>query len=189
MEAAVGHALSVFMGFFAVMNPVANLPVFLGLTDGDSDAVRRKVARKSLLATFVIILIFTLGGKLIFDTFGISLSAFRITGGILVFMIGFQMLHGKQHAAHQPQTEEGDALLESQLEVAVTPLAIPILAGPGTIATAMNFASGGGMQEFFVTIIAFFLLCLITYLFFVSGERFVERSRSAAKILDLIHKR
>ncbi|MCP4992341.1 MAG: MarC family protein [Gammaproteobacteria bacterium] len=174
MEASVGHALSVFMGFFAIMNPVANLPVFLGLTDGDSDEVRRKVARKSLLLTFVIILIFTIGGKLIFDLFGISLPAFRITGGILVFLIGFQMLHGKQSTAHQSQTGEGRALLQSQLEVAVTPLAIPILAGPGTIATAMNFASAGGTQEFFVTIIAFFLLCMITYLFFVSGERFVK---------------
>ncbi|MCP4289303.1 MAG: MarC family protein [Gammaproteobacteria bacterium] len=162
------------MGFFAIMNPVANLPIFLGLTEGDSNEVRRQVARKALILTFIIILVFTLGGKLIFDLFDISLSAFRITGGVLVFLIGFQMLHGKQSTAHQPQSEEGDESIRSQLEVAVTPLAIPILAGPGTIATAMNFASAGGVQEFMVTTTAFFLLCLITYFFFVSGERFIK---------------
>ncbi len=174
METITGPALSVFMGFFAIMNPVANLPIFLGLTEGDSNEVRRQVARKALILTFIIILVFTLGGKLIFDLFDISLSAFRITGGVLVFLIGFQMLHGKQSTAHQPQSEEGDESIRSQLEVAVTPLAIPILAGPGTIATAMNFASAGGVQEFMVTTTAFFLLCLITYFFFVSGERFIK---------------
>ncbi len=60
------------------------------------------------------------------------------------------------------------------MEIAITPLAMPILAGPGTIATAMNFASAGGVSEFIVTVEAFFVLCVISYVFFVSGERFVN---------------
>ena len=77
------------MGFFAIMNPVANTPVFLGLTADDSPEIRRAVARKALLLSFIIILVFCAAGKLIFDLFGITLPAFRITGGLLVFLVGF----------------------------------------------------------------------------------------------------
>jgi multiple antibiotic resistance protein len=173
MESFVGHAVSVFMGFFAIMNPIANTPVFLGLTADDSAEVRRAVARKAVILSFVIILVFCAAGKLIFDLFGITLPAFRITGGLLVFLVGFHMLQGDHSGVQHPTEEDKQQSKEAELEVAVSPLALPILAGPGTIATAMNFASAGGMSEFSVTIAAFFVLCLITYVFFVSGERFV----------------
>ena len=65
MEQAIGHALSVFMGFFAIMNPIANTPVFLGLTAGDDPATQRKIAARALIVSFVIILVFAAGGKLI----------------------------------------------------------------------------------------------------------------------------
>ncbi len=174
MENLIGHAASVFMGFFAIMNPIANTPVFLGLTADDPDDVRRAVARKALIISFVIILVFCGAGKLIFDLFGITLPAFRITGGLLVFLIGFHMLQGEHSSVQHPSDEDKEKSREAQLDVATTPLALPILAGPGTIATAMNFASGGSVADFGVTVAAFFLLCLITYAFFVSGERFVR---------------
>jgi len=173
MHEMIGHAMSVFMGFFAIMNPIANTPIFLGLTADDSPAVRRQVAAKSLLLAFVLIVAFALLGKLLFDLFGITLPAFRIMGGILVALIGYQMLHGEQSAVHQPTSEDQQASLEAALSVAVTPLAIPILAGSGTIATAMNFASDGGIAEVVITIAAFAALCLITYGFFIYGERLV----------------
>lgn len=169
-----GHLLSVFMGFFAIMNPVANTPVFLGLTAEDSPAVRRSIAFKALLTAFVIIVVFCLLGKVIFALFGITLPAFRITGGILVALIGYQMLHGEQSRVHQPSDADQESSARAALSVAITPLAIPILAGPGTIATAMNFASTGGVPEMLVTILAFAVLCIITYGFFVSGERIIR---------------
>jgi multiple antibiotic resistance protein len=174
MEGFIGHAVSVFLGFFAIMNPIANTPVFLGLTDGDSENVRRSVARKALIFSFVIIVVFCAIGKFIFELFGITLSAFRITGGLLVFLVGFHMLQGEQSRVHQPSAEDVQKHLDAELGVALTPLAMPILAGPGTIATAMNFASGGSMVVFAVTVAAFLLLCVISYVFFVSGERFVS---------------
>lgn len=174
MESVLGHALSVFMGFFAVMNPIANTPVFLGLTADDSPEIRRLVARKAIALSFLIILVFCAAGKLIFELFGITLPAFRITGGLLVFLVGYHMLQGEQSRVQHPTDEDKQQSREAQLEVAISPLALPILAGPGTIATAMNFASAGGVREFGITIAAFFLLCLITHVFFVSGERFVS---------------
>jgi multiple antibiotic resistance protein len=98
MDSIVGHGLTVFMGFFAIMNPIANTPVFLGLTANDTPAIRKRVAAKALLMTFAIIVVFCLFGSLIFSLFGITLPAFRITGGVLVALIGYQMLHANSRA-------------------------------------------------------------------------------------------
>jgi len=161
-------------GLFCHYDPVANTPVFLGLTADDSPQTRRAVARKALILSFIIILVFCGAGKLIFDLFGITLPAFRITGGLLVLLVGFHMLQGDHFSVQHPSEEDKQQSKDAQLEVAISPLALPILAGPGTIATAMNYASAGGVSEFGITITAFLLLCLITYVFFVSGERFVS---------------
>ena len=161
------------MGFFAIMNPIANTPIFLGLTADDTPEMRRQVALKAMVTAFVLILVFVLLGKVIFQLFGITLPAFRVTGGVLVALIGYQMLHGEQSSRHATASGGPDSR-QAALSVAITPLAIPILAGPGTIATAMNYASADGIAEMLVTVGAFALLCLITYLFFVSGERIVR---------------
>ena len=174
MNEMIYHSLSVFMGFFAIMNPIANTPIFLGLTATDPPDVRKKVARKALLTAFILIVLFVFLGRIIFSLFGITLPAFRIMGGVLVVLIGYQMLHGKQSAVHQPNASDRQFSLEAALSVAITPLAIPILAGPGTIATAMNFASTGSKWDLIITIAAFALLCLITYAFFTYGDRLVR---------------
>jgi len=173
MDDYLAHAASVFMAFFAIMNPLANTPVFLGLTADDGPTVRRAVARKALLLAFVVVLVFCALGKLVFEMFGISIDAFRITGGGLVILVGYHMLQGKhsslQHPTHGAQKDQ-----DAALEVAISPLALPILAGPGTIATAMSFASTGGAPAFAITTGTFLLLCAITYVFFVGGERLVR---------------
>lgn len=147
----------------------------MGLTTDDDPDARRKIAAKALIVSFVIITVFSAAGKLIFELFGITLPAFRIMGGTLVALVGYHMLQGGEHSSvQQPSDEDKQKSLDAEMEVAITPLAMPILAGPGTIATAMNFASGGGLSEFFVTVGAFFVLCVISYVFFISGERFVK---------------
>jgi len=169
-KAAVGQGMTVFMGFFAIMNPLANTPVFLGLTAGEDAATRRAVAFQAVLAAFLITAVFCLLGSLIFKLFGITLPAFRITGGVLVALIGYQMLHSNQSAVHHPSDTDQKNARAAALSVAISPLALPILAGPGTIATAMNFASTGGTPELILTIASFGLLCVITFAFFVFGE-------------------
>ena len=172
MSGLVNHTITVFLAFFAMMNPVANTPVFIGLTDGDTPAVKRQVAFKALLIAFLIVLVFCLFGRLLFELFGITLPAFRIAGGALVALVGFQMLHGAPSRMHHP--DAGDSTPgEAALSVAVSPLAMPILAGPGTLATAMNFSATGNSTEIVITIVVFAVLCLITYGFFVGGQRLV----------------
>jgi len=174
MNEIIGHALSAFAGLFAVMNPLANTPIFLSLTGGDTRDVQKKVAKKAMVATFLIVVVFIILGQVIFRLFGVTLPAFRITGGILIALIGYQMLQGKSSTVHQQTPEEQDCNPDEALNVAITPLAIPILAGPGTIVTAMSFAGDKGPLPVVTTLAAFALLCLITYGFFLSGERLVE---------------
>ncbi len=174
MHELVAYTGTVVMGFFAIMNPLANTPVFLGLTSDDDAATRKAVARNSLLLAFAIIAVFSFAGNLILEMFGITLFSFRVAGGILVFGIGYNMLHGEQSKVHQPGTAVVAASHEAQLSVAVSPLAVPILAGPGTIATAMNFVDERTPTHIMITVGSFALICLISYAFFVSGERLIH---------------
>ena len=173
MNGQLSHAITVFLAFFAIMNPVANTPLFISLTEGDEQPVRRQVAFQSVLIAFFLVLLFCLFGKLIFEMFGITLPAFRIAGGALVIVIGFQMLHGSPSKVHHPSAEATAQTQEAQLSVAVSPLAMPILAGPGTLATAINFSSTSRISDIVITISDFAVLCLVTYVFFLTGERLV----------------
>jgi multiple antibiotic resistance protein len=174
MKELLVHTTAVFMGFFAIMNPFANTPIFLGLTEGCDQYTKKLIALRAVAFAFLLILIFCLAGKLIFHLFGISLAAFRITGGILVFLIGYHMLQGQQSSMHSPSDEESGSSNKAALSIAVSPLALPILAGPGTIATAMNYSAHGGLAKVIITIAAFAVLCIITYTFFVYGQKLVE---------------
>lgn len=168
------HAFTVFMGFFAIMNPIANVPLFLSLTADNSKQEVRSIARRSLLLAFGIVSVFALAGNLIFQVFGISLNAFRITGGFLVFLIGLHMLQGSPSRVQNAKNADNLPDQDAALSVAITPLAMPILAGPGTIATTMNFTATGGWIELLITVLIFALLCLITYSLFLFGRSFVE---------------
>jgi multiple antibiotic resistance protein len=173
MNDLVAYTANVFMGFLAIMNPLANTPVFLGLTSEDAPATRGAVARRALLAAFAIVAVFVLGGNLIFELFGITLPAFRIAGGILVFGIGYDMLGGSPSRAHKAHDATPGAR-EAQLSVAISPLAVPILAGPGTIATAMSFVAERTLIHVLATLGTFAVVCLISYVSFVSGERLIR---------------
>lgn len=174
MDGTVGHTITVFMGFLAIMNPIANVPIFLGLTSDDDRQTAAAIAFRSLLLAFVIVCLFSVLGKLIFEMFGLTMPSLRITGGLIVFVIGYHMLQGNPSSLHHPKHANQQQVRDSALSVAITPLAMPILAGPGTIATAMNFAAGGGLIQIGITIAAFAVLCIITYMFFIFGAKFVS---------------
>ncbi len=152
--------ITIFSGFFAIMNPIANTAVFAGLA-GDKDKKEQfKIATKTIVITFFVILFFSVLGKAIFHLFGITLPALRITGGILVFLVGYHMLNGRGSTLHSAEGSD-------ESDISVSPLAVPVLAGPGTIATAMNYSASGGMMGIAVTMSVFAVLCFITFLCFI----------------------
>jgi multiple antibiotic resistance protein len=94
------------------------------------------------------------------------------------------MLHGNPSEVHNPSHADNRESVEAQLSIIVSPLAVPILAGPGTIATAMSFSAHANYLYSFITICVFALLCLITYVFFVGGQKFVDYiGESAIKVI------
>jgi len=178
-------SLSVFTGFFAIMNPIANTPIFLGLTGEESDTIKRKIAKKATVTAFIIVAVFVVLGKYIFELFGITIPAFKVTGGILLFYVGFEMLMSKKSAIH------GHKMLEESEGIAISPLAIPILAGPGTIVTAMNYVTNAGYLKMVIVLLIFALMVFLTYLAFSLSEYIVEKIGSnlitvIGKIMGLI---
>ncbi|MGR5062078.1 MarC family protein [Photobacterium sp. DNB22_13_2] len=169
-------SVTVFMGFFAIMNPVANTAVFIGLTSNQTHQQQKATAFKALFTAFCIVATFSLLGKGIFQVFGITLPALRISGGILVFLVGYHMLQGSSSSMHSHQEIESseNKQTDNGQDVAISPLALPILAGPGTIATAMNYSAAGGILNIVITISAFALLCLISLVCFIYGQKLVS---------------
>ena len=174
----LGFILKVFLGFIAIMDPIGNAPIFIGLTEGFDRKTKKIVAKKSNITAFIIVAIFTVGGNIIFRLFGVTLPAFRTAGGILLFIIAYHLLTGRRSRQHHSFQEED--ISELAEEIAVTPLGTPILAGPGTIVTAMSFV-GGRKDPLVITIVlgVFLIVCIITYVCFVLSERLVEKLGSS----------
>ena len=168
MESIWVFALTVFTGFFAIMNPVANTPIFMGLVANADDAKKKEIARISTVTAFAIVAVFVLLGKYIFLLFGLTIPAFKLAGGLLIFVVGFQMLESKK------STIQGQSKVSFDESIAISPLAIPILAGPGTIVTAMNYAIGVNFFHIAVIIAMFAVMIVLNYLAFYYSDRLVQ---------------
>ncbi len=130
--------LKIFMGVVSVLNPVGAIPVFLGLTSSRSNKERKTIAGVTALSTTLILMVAAVSGEAILSFFGISISSFRVGGGILILLMAISMLHAKtSHAKHTPDEAKEAEDMES---VAVVPLAIPLLAGPGSISAVIVYA-------------------------------------------------
>lgn len=185
MDSPTVHFATVLMAFFAIMNPIANVSLFLGLTEGLDAATRRAIALRAILLAFSITVLFTLLGRQIFSIFGITLPAFRIAGGMIIGLVGYQLLQGENSNVQSPSAEDNEQSRDSALSIAITPLALPILAGPGTIATAMNLAAESTLPEIVRVISAVTLVCLLTFAVFMGGDKLVGfLGRNAIKVVS-----
>lgn len=163
------YIITVFMSFFAIMNPIANAPIFLGLMQGESTEDKRKVAGAAAVTAFIIVLSFAIAGKYIFELFGLTIPAFKITGGIIIFYVGFEMLMSQKSKIHNTDSRH------DPMNIAISPLAIPILAGPGTIVTTMNHVIHAGLIRVGIVIGIFFLVTVLNYLAFLFGDTLMKK--------------
>lgn len=131
-----------FAGLLAIVNPIGSVPVFISLTRQQTFAERARTARIAALTVVVVLTIALLTGESILQFFGISLASFRVGGGILVLLIAISMLHARVSPAKQTDEEVQDA--SEKETVAVVPLGIPLLSGPGAISTVIVYAGRGG---------------------------------------------
>jgi multiple antibiotic resistance protein len=154
----------VFAGFFAIMNPIGGIPFFLSLTEGVNNQEKVRIARKSTFVAFLIGFSFIVFGTYLFKFFGITIPAFKITGGAILFHTGFEMLQSKQSGLKHLKNPVIDE------NIAISPLAIPLLAGPGTIVTGMNYVSNTDLIHVLIVIFIFAIICLLNYIAFRASD-------------------
>ena len=130
--------MKMFIGLLVILNPMLAVPVFISLTEAMSDAERLANARRTAVAVGVVLSVATLLGQQILSLFGISIDSFRVGGGLLILLMAVSMMHAKMSGAQHTDKESEEAQVRA--DVAVVPLAIPLLAGPGAISTAIIYA-------------------------------------------------
>src|SRR5262245_35865123 len=126
---------------FFVIDPIANVPIFLTITASDSPAQRRRIARRAALASWVTLSTFALAGGLIFQAFGISLGAFKVAGGLMLLLMSVDMMRAQPSPTRTTAEEQDESRTRDENDIAIFPMAIPMLAGPGAIATVMVLMS------------------------------------------------
>lgn len=168
MQELLPFALLCFTSFFTLINPLGVMPIFMTLTSELDPKQRIKTARKALIVSFITIVVFAMAGQLLFSFFHISVNSFRIVGGIIFLIMGMDMLQARL-ARMKVAEHEVKSYVE---DISVTPLAIPMICGPGALTNAIVLMEDAvTLDKEFVLFASVFLVLFITYwvLFFSSA--------------------
>ncbi|HEU4643661.1 MAG TPA: MarC family protein [Gemmatimonadaceae bacterium] len=171
MNGFLQFALITFTSVLFIVDPVAVIPTYLVITQDETPKQRRRTAARACVAAALLLIVFGLAGRLIFRMFGITLPAFRIAGGLILWLVAMDMLRGER------RTQEGtEEIVEGQEkeDVAITPLAVPMLAGPGAISTVIVLAGQAhSLAEHVVVYGSVVLTALVSWISLRVGERLV----------------
>lgn len=168
--------LVAFSAIFFVVDPLAVLPVFLAITRNESPAQKKATALRAALTAGITLTVFAAAGQLIFRFFGITLGAFKVAGGVLLFMVALDMMQARQSRTRSTPEEEQEGI--EKADVAIIPLAIPLLSGPGSIATVMVLMSRHTSPVYWMPVYgSIFLTGVLTWLM-LRGSEWIERHLS-----------
>ena len=186
MGAYLTHFLISLSAVFFVVDPVGVVPIFLAITAGDSEAKMRRTALRACIVAGGLLLFFALFGGFIFKVFGVSLAAFRVAGGILLLITSLDMLRARPSETRTSRTEEQEGVAKE--DVALVPLAMPLLAGPGAIASAMVLMSKGDSLLMAVPVLAAIVLTFVASYFILRASHLVQRvlKQSGVAILERV---
>ncbi len=164
---------------FFVVDPFVAVPFFMAITSGDSAEKRRRAALRASLAAFVTLALFAVAGGILFRAFGISLGAFKIAGGLLLFLMAVDMMRAQPSRTRSTPEEHQEGVAKD--DVAIVPMAIPMLAGPGAIATVMMLMSRAAWRVVPTTsvFVAITVTCLATWILLRSAtaaQRFLSKT-------------
>lgn len=171
MTETFAFGLLAFTSLFTLINPLGTMPVFMAMTSELSVEERNRTARKASMVAFFTIIAFALTGQLLFNFFGISVNSFRVVGGIIFFIMGMDMLQ-----ARLSQVKIRDNEVKSYVsDISITPLAIPMICGPGAITTVILLMEDANTIPKKLTLfIAVFLIMLLTYIILYSSSRLIK---------------
>lgn len=133
--------IKIFVGLLAIVNPIGAVPLFISITSDETNAERRVTARTVAIGTSIILLTALFAGEELLFFFGITVDSFRVGGGILLLLMAIAMLHGKTSQVKQTSEELDESIAKEN--VAIVPLAMPLLAGPGAISAVILAAHRG----------------------------------------------
>ncbi len=131
----IDELVKFFVLLFVVVEPITLVPVFAGLTEGASDAYRRRMSLKAVAVSGVVLVLFALGGAWFIRMMGISIDAFRIAGGVMLFLIALEMVFARESGTKTTEQEKTE--VQQRKDISVFPLAFPFIAGPGALATVL----------------------------------------------------
>ena len=175
-----------FSSLFALINPIGIVPIYLSITQDYNKRERDKIAIKAILFSFLVLLLFALIGDFIFSFYNITIHGFRIAGGILLLKISFDMIESKRSRSRTTPSEELEA--EEKNDIAYTPLSIPLIAGPGSIASIMILSSEAKSTIDKLTLFATLIIVLIMtfFIFKVSKNLSKNFGKLGLRILQRI---
>lgn len=167
--------LNAFVTLFVTVDPIGNAPLFLGLTVGMTSMDRRVVAIRGCLVALLILALFAITGTAILDAMGITIDAFRVAGGLLLFYTAFEMIYEKRQ---ERKEEVSKSVVKAHIaSISVFPLAIPLLAGPGTISATILLSSemsAASTEHHWIGIatllVVIFVLLLLTAITLMAAE-------------------
>ncbi len=183
----VAFAATAMASIFAIVDPLGVIPFFSVLTEDMTTAQKRDVISKSCLVATATLGVFAVFGQWIFDAFGFTVPAFEIAGGILLFGVAFEMLHGERPRTKMTESERTETL--EREDVGVIPLGIPLLAGPGAITTVMIYMThpvADPVDKMFI--FAGILVAVLTTFFLMHyADRIFKRvGRTGTKVIGRI---
>lgn len=167
-------ALIIFTSFFTLINPLGTMPIFMSMTSTLSDKRRKQTAKKATIVAFATILAFAFSGQLLFEFFGISVNSFRIVGGVIFFAMGWDMLQARLgKIKHTDDESKLDAYVD---DIAITPLAIPMICGPGAITNAIILMEDAqDISQKAVLIVMITLVLWLTYLILIGASKITHK--------------
>jgi len=131
----VDELLKFFVLFFVIVEPISLVPLFAALTEGADQAFRRRMALRAVLVAGLVLALFAVGGAWFLQTMGISIAAFRIAGGIMLFLIALEMVFARESGTRTTSEEKDES--RKRADISVFPLAFPFIAGPGALAIVL----------------------------------------------------
>jgi multiple antibiotic resistance protein len=165
--------LLVFTSVLFIVDPFAAVPTFLAMTERDSPAQRRILAKRGAWTCAITLTLFALGGSLIFKVFGITLAAFKIAGGVLIGLNALDMVQARRSQQRETPVETAEGIQKE--DIGIIPLGVPMLAGPGAISTVMVLALGAkGLEPILAVYVSIALTALISF-YVLAGATLVER--------------
>jgi multiple antibiotic resistance protein len=164
-------ALLALTSFFTLINPLGSMPIFMSMTSQLTDEERNKTAKKASIVALFTVIAFAFTGQFLFKFFGISVDSLRVVGGVIFFIMGMDMLQARIGRDKIKETEVKSYITD----ISITPLAIPMICGPGAITNAIVLMEdANSLAKTIILVVSILVIMLITYLILYSSSKLIK---------------